>query len=51
MVAGLYGFAVFFLVLNLMLDRSSLWTAYGTATAYALTVQAAFLIGFMRYTR
>ena len=48
MVVGLYGFAVFFLVLNMTLERSGLWTAYGTATACALIVQGAFLVGFRR---
>lgn len=41
MVAGLFGFAVFFYVLSLMLVRSTLPVAYGVAILGALAVQAA----------
>jgi len=51
MVAGLFGFAVFFYVLSLTLTRFHLGVAYGCAVAGALAVQAIALQRMRRQMR
>lgn len=48
MVAGLYGFALFFNMLTMTLEETSLVVAYGAATACALLVQGAIFLSMSR---
>lgn len=46
---GLFGFASFFLILGLLLERAGVAAAFGVAIAVALAVQGASLMVMMRY--